>query len=166
MSAWIFQGNPKRFDVNQYLLQHYHREPEELTWIVPPRSRIQGGDRAFMWRSDGPVRASGGLIAIGRVVAGPEFVPDDSPELWAPNEVHATQMAWHVRIRFEELRLRPDQGMLLRVDLEKDPVLPRLQILRYRAVTVSLVSDAEERELMQRWTARRPSNAPGTKVQS
>ena len=159
MSAWIFQGNPKLFDVDRYLMQHRHKN--EIVWTVRPKRRIERGDRAFIWRADGGVKFSGGLVAVGRVLSAPEFITDDAPELWRAGEQDATQPEWQVRIHLDEIRLTERKGMLRRVDLEKDPVLSGLQILHYRAVMVSPVSTREEDALLTRWAERRPSASVG-----
>ncbi len=159
MSAWIFQGNPKRFDIDRYLLQQF-RSTRELGWTVPKsaQDQISVGDQAFMWRADGRVPQSGGLIAVGSVIASPSYLPGTVPSLWTEDEPAAKDIALRVGIRLDELRPTPQQGMVLRVDLENDPVLRSLRILHFRAVTISPVSVSEASELLRRWERRRPAN--------
>ena len=62
MKGWIFQGNPTKFKIDDYLLLR-----NEIHWLVRPEGyakRIEPGDIAFIWRSDGPRRDTGGLVAL------------------------------------------------------------------------------------------------------
>lgn len=153
MGAWIFQGNPKRFDIDTYLTQAWSRPSREILWTVKPKPPIQRADRAFLWRADGRVRFSGGLVGIGRVLSEPLFISDDAPELWAPDIESPEAPDWRVRIKLEQLRMTPSDGMLQRLDLEHDEMLHTLRILHFRAVMVSPVTSTEERELLLRWDA-------------
>jgi len=64
LAAWVFQGNPDRFDIDDYVARY----PELIYWRTPRHAKeITVGDRAFLWRS-GP---KAGAIAIGTVVEAP-----------------------------------------------------------------------------------------------
>lgn len=159
MGAWIFQGNPKHFPgMDTYLVRAWNRPSREILWTVGSkwRRRIQPGDCAFLWRADGNVRFSGGLIGVGHVLSEPLFIPDDAPGDWAPDKRAAAEaLDWRVRIALEELHLTPGDGMLRRIDLKHDETLSTLLILRYWRVMVSPVTPMEEQELLQRWDAAR-----------
>ena len=59
--AWIFQGNPQKFDVDDYLARY----PELIYWRVPRyQSEIVVGDRVFIWRAG----SESGVVASGVVV--------------------------------------------------------------------------------------------------
>ena len=46
MAAWLFQGNPDRFDVDAYL-----RADRHVYWTVARHENdIAVGDRVFLWR--------------------------------------------------------------------------------------------------------------------
>jgi hypothetical protein len=149
--SWIFQGNPKTFDVDTYL-----RTRRTIHWTVKPLRHIEPGDRAFIWRADGFDRGSGGIVAIGWVTSRPEVGPDDAPHLWRRRlpEVVNTE-ALRVPIALDEVRLTPQSGMLLRTDLEHSPDLAGLQILRYRALMVCPVSDQHAELLERLWNQHR-----------
>jgi hypothetical protein len=74
-SHWIFQGNPKFFDVDQYL-----RSRTQISWSVNQhQSKIQVGDKVLFWRS-GP---DGGVIAECIVETRPvNEIQGDAPELY------------------------------------------------------------------------------------
>ena len=62
--AWIFQGNPRKFEIDEYVARY----PELIYWYTPRHaSEIQLGDRVFLWRSGDEA----GAIAIGSVVEEP-----------------------------------------------------------------------------------------------
>lgn len=76
--AWIFQGNPKKYDVSRAVC-----ELTEIPWTVNQhRDRIQAGDRVYIWES-GP-RA--GIVAAGRVLRGPYQRPADSTGTYVRDE--------------------------------------------------------------------------------
>lgn len=59
MNTWIFQGNPKRFNVDDYVLGN-----EIIWWSIRQESlvkHVQINDEVFIWRSDGEVRELGVL---------------------------------------------------------------------------------------------------------
>ena len=106
--AWIFQGNPKKFAIDEYLASF----PQLIYWYTPRHaSQIQIRDRAFIWRSG----AEAGVIAIGTVVEKPKLGGNvRHPEalgidLWSvdrldPNEVKTG-------IRLDDVRLTIEEGM-------------------------------------------------------
>lgn len=56
--AWILQGNPKRFDVDDYLARYSY-----IYWSTPTNQKdFSLGDRVFIWRADDQA----GAIAIGK----------------------------------------------------------------------------------------------------
>jgi hypothetical protein len=153
-TAWIFQGNPKMFDIDRYLREQYERG-EEVVWTCRPKRHVEPGQRVFVWRADGRARGSGGIVALGEALAEPEFIRDASA-LWKPGAPYANTPEWRVRIRLlEEPRLTPGQGMILRTELEGDPIVGSLQILHYRALTVCAVAAQQERELLRLWSERK-----------
>jgi len=64
MKGWIFQGNPTKFKVDQYLLSK-----NEILWLVRPAkyaNRIEPGDLAFIWRSDGSKKGTAELLLVAK----------------------------------------------------------------------------------------------------
>lgn len=70
-NAWVFQANPKQYDVDAALEALDH-----IWWRVPQyTSEIQVGDLVVVWRSG----KEAGVIGVGRVLAPPQLhVPDES----------------------------------------------------------------------------------------
>jgi len=71
LKGWIFQGNPLRFDVDTYL-----RNWNPILWTIGPAGfakKMSIGDYAFIWRSDGMVPKSGGIVALGIMRRASEF---------------------------------------------------------------------------------------------
>lgn len=64
-STWIFQGNPKYYDVVQAVT-----DLNQITWTVNQyQKQIKEGDEAYIWLSG----SGGGIVAAGTVVTDPEI---------------------------------------------------------------------------------------------
>ena len=60
MPSWIFQGNPKIYDLTAAV-----RALKEETWLVQQhRAEIRVGDRVYLWES-GP---EAGIVAVAEVL--------------------------------------------------------------------------------------------------
>jgi len=62
MNTWIFQGNPRVFDIDNYVNKHRF-----IWWSLRQEhflDRIEI-DEVFLWRSDGGQRGTGGNISKG-----------------------------------------------------------------------------------------------------
>ena len=103
-SAWVFQANPKKWDVDAAL-----QSLTVIRWLVNQhRNEIRRGDRVFLWRS-GP---EAGVVATCNVLADPAPLADDKESY---------------RYRLEDAMFAGDR---LRVPLAVDKVLLRRPILR------------------------------------
>ncbi|MBM6819325.1 EVE domain-containing protein [Clostridium saudiense] len=70
MKTWIFQGNQKIFDINEYVTKN-----EIVTWILKIKKfqeEISIGDRVFIWRTEG-IEYPGGIIALTEVKSKPYY---------------------------------------------------------------------------------------------
>ena len=79
MTSWIFQGNPKKFRIDEYL-----RNRQLITWEIRQmhfKDKISTGDEVFIWRADGDKTGSGGIVAKGEILSRPTEIKDDVPEL-------------------------------------------------------------------------------------
>jgi hypothetical protein len=156
MTGWIFQGNPKKFDVDRYLLQK-----NNILWLVRPEkfsAKMGVGDKAFIWRSDGEIRGSGGIVAVGSVSGAPALLADDAPGLWHENI--ASKASVRVGLSISEKRLTAQDGMLPRTSLEEHPVLRNLWIPRWRSQTTYPLSPDEASLLLARWKGFSQSERP------
>lgn len=144
--AWIFQGNPKRFDIDD--LSRY----SFLYWSTPTNQReIAIGDRAFIWKSG----ELSGLVAIGTVkelpvprsdVQTPEALGDD---LWVSQQDEPSEVK--VGIEIEEVRLTLDEGLFSREILKKHPVISKNRIITNPVGTVFRLNSEEEKVLVNLW---------------
>lgn len=119
--AWVFQANPKRFDLLKAL-----RDRSAETWSVNQhRQDIQPGDRIW-FRVTGP---DAGIYAAGRVTSVPR------PEV--------TEFGnWQVDVTFES-RIEPP---LLRAESAGDPVLSAVSALAgLMGTNLSLPAEADAR---------------------
>ena len=149
MNSWILQGNPKRFDVDSYLGRQTN-----IVWTVGNTNMqrsIQKNDTVFIWRSDGFVRGSGGIVAKGLIVDTPKPLQDDAKELWTSKEGLGTSN--RVKILLMDVRLTTEEGMLLRANLEDDLELSNLWILKWRASILYKVSPEHALSIEKLWKA-------------
>jgi 5-methylcytosine-specific restriction enzyme A len=64
MNTWIFQGNPRVFDIDNYVKNHKY-----IWWSLRQEyyfEKVQIGDVVFLWRSDGGQRGTGGIPSKGK----------------------------------------------------------------------------------------------------
>lgn len=126
--AWIFQTNPDRFRVDDYL-----RENEVFCWTLNQhRSEVQVGDRVYIWRSG----KEAGIVAVASVEAVTDVV-DNLSGYWI---VQPTKNAPKVRLNLI--------GKWVDAPLSRDAVrevLPSLTILRVpRQTNYDLSSEENE----------------------
>ena len=146
-NAFLFQGTPNRFAVNDYVARYPY-----LYWSATRLLKeIEEGDRAVIWRSGG----DGGVIALGEVVEAPtpqsgvrhpEALGDD---LWRAQAESPSDMKVGIRVR--DFRLSADEGMLGRPQLLDDPVLSGMSLLRSPQGTVFRLSDDHYNRILQLW---------------
>ncbi|KAA9022936.1 AAA family ATPase [Niallia endozanthoxylica] len=133
MNYWIFQGNPKQFDVNTYV-----EENKELTWGVRQKQYIDDikmGDKVFLWRADGGKKNSGGVIALSEVISEP-YEGDEHYE---------------VKLVIKAYRLTKDDGMLMRHELKELPETKTIQILKIGTGTNFKLTEQEFLILSEFW---------------
>lgn len=152
--VWIFQGNPKKFDLDDYLARY----PELIYWRVPRyQAEVAVGFRAFIWRA-GP---EAGVVASGTIVeaptsvtkvAHPEALGDDLLYADKPEDYEAT-----VGIALDSVRLSPAEGMLRRTIVKDDPLLQYGAIITMPRGTVFFLNDAERERVEVLWAGLRGS---------
>lgn len=126
MAAWVFQGNPEKFDIDDYVARY----PELVYWRTPRHvNEIALGDRAFLWRS-GP---AAGAIAIGTVVEGPTRASDVrhpdalGDDLWRADKPDSAEAKTGVHL--DEVRLSDEDGYVRRSVAKADPDLGKATII-------------------------------------
>ncbi len=131
MKTWIFQGNTKYFDVNNKLENN-----EVIDWSVNQfKEDIDVGDIVYMWRTDGDVKNSGGVVSKGIIV---EYPIEKFGEL-------------KTLIRLHEIRLTIKEGMISRKVVEQNAILKNNRIITVRAGSNFEANEAEAKELNKLW---------------
>lgn len=131
-NTWIFQGNPKVFDVDTYL-----KENKVVTWSIRQErfaDKIKNNDEVYIWRSNS--KTSGGIVAYGKVIKETYMEEDNIPV---------------VDIKIEEYRLTKEDGMLLRDDLKNDVVTSKLSIIKQPNSTNFEVNEEQSDYLNKLW---------------
>ncbi|MGP4082722.1 AAA family ATPase [Pseudalkalibacillus sp. R45] len=136
MNHWIFQGNPKQFNVDDYI-----KNNEVLTWGVRQKhyvEKINIGDKVFIWRSDGGKKNTGGIIAHAEVTS----------EVFEEDEIK-------VELKIFEYRLTEKEGMLLRHKLKEIPETMNLNIIKLATGTNFFIEEDEYKRILNLW--KKPS---------
>lgn len=132
-SAWIFQGNPKYYDVVGAV-----NALDTLTWAVNQYPKqIKGGDTAYIWVSG----SDSGIIASGTIMHDPEMRDRDLNDPYYREGWPGSTPYLAVDIQVErklELRRIP------RAVLLADERTKRLEILTYAGATNFRVTKSEE----------------------
>jgi predicted HNH restriction endonuclease len=155
MKTWIFQGNPDKFDIDEYL-----RRTRKIYWSVKHKkhqNEMSRGDLVYLWRSKGSNNATSGIIASGQLVE--ECKPRDQvndpidlyDSLWQDDNVEASEIKAGILV--SEMRLTPEDGMLKSQDLQKDPDLSRMQILTAHVGTNFSLNQKQSDRINEYWAA-------------
>lgn len=151
--GWVFQGNPAKFDIDDYL----SRYPDLVYWRTPRySSKIAIHDRVFIWRSG----EHSGAIAIGTVIEAPvprervahrEALGDD---LWIAEPPPEHEMKTGLRI--DDLRLSVADGMIPRSLVVDDAILGRTALIRTPTGTVFELSNEATIAMERLWGVGAP----------
>lgn len=145
--AWILQGNPNRFDIDEYLSRY-----SSIYWSTPTNKKeFSIGDAVFIWRAG----KDAGIVAYGKVKELPVprsdvKIPEALGEgFWVgqidePSEVK-------VGIELDEVRLSSEEDMLERDALKLHPVLGKSRIITNPVGTVFRLNSEEEKILEDLW---------------
>ncbi|OMC76786.1 hypothetical protein BK125_17180 [Paenibacillus odorifer] len=148
MKTWIFQGNPKRFKLDEYLIEN-----KEIVWAIKQKhflNDVQVGDTVFMWRSDAGKKGSGGVVAR-TTVTGKPMVCTISPAYWT-SPVDASKELPRVPLHIEELALEGNH--LDRNFIKNNEIFSDLSILKMSNGTNWLLSNSHAEELNRLWQDR------------
>ncbi len=151
MNTWIFQGNPTIFKVDEYL-----QRQKIIWWQIRQKylaDEISIGDEVYIWRADGDRPKSGGIVAKGRIVSKPQNIKNDVPELWVEKQKRMVKL--YVKIKLEEVRFTEEEGMLKRIDLEKDPIVKDMRILKFRSNTNYKLNSIHTNHIRELWNQKR-----------
>lgn len=155
MNTWIFQGNPNKFDIDDYL-----QKSRKIYWSVthPKHQReLTIGDEVYIWRAKGSKNAISGVVAFGIVdeECKPRDQVNDSIALyddrWIEPYIEASEIKAGILI--SDLRLTPLDGMLTSDELKKDPILSNMQILKSRVGSNFLLKKIQSEIIKNYWEA-------------
>lgn len=135
MKIWIFQGNQKVFDINNYVTNN-----EVISWnlkIKKFKDEISIGDRVFIWRTEGDENFPGGVIALTEVVSKPYY-----------NE---KEEVTEVDLAVKESRINLKDNMLTRAKLKMSAKTRFLSIIRSPQGTNFKCTDDEGESLLKYW---------------
>jgi hypothetical protein len=119
---WIFQGNPNRFDIDDYLSRYTY-----IYWSAPTNQKeFEIGDKAFIWRSG----AQAGLVAIGIIKEKPTPRKD---------------------VSIEEVKLTEQEGFVSRDTVKSHPILSKNRIISNPVGTVFHLNAEETSALIDLW---------------
>jgi hypothetical protein len=145
--SWIFQGNPNRFDIDDYLSRYSF-----IYWSCPTNQKeIAIGEKAFIWRAG----KQAGLIAIGTIkenatprkdVKIQEALGDD---LWVSKKDEPSEIK--VGIEIEEVKLTKDEEFISRESIKAHPVLSKNRIITNPVGTAFRINEEEESALLNLW---------------
>jgi hypothetical protein len=148
ITTWIFQGNPKIFDIDAYLREG----TGEVLWLVKQYAAdISVGDTVFLWRSEGDRELPGGIVAELQVLEPVAVQKDDPASLRYWKQPNSEASAAAPRVRMKLLRLASKREVLKREWLIEDAVLKKLLIIRQPAGTNFPVEPIPERRLRDLW---------------
>lgn len=148
MASWVFQGNPDKYDIDDYLTRY----PELIYWRTPRYVKeIVVGDRAFMWRAG----ADAGAVALGVVVEEPtQGTKVKHPEalgvdLWRAEQPDLEEAK--TGIHLHDIRLSYAEGFVSRLLAMTDPVLARSPIITIPNGTVFRLTPDQGAALERLW---------------
>jgi MoxR-like ATPase len=144
--AWIFQANPKYYDIDSAI-----KQLDEMNWTVEQyKNQIHAGDTAYLWKS-GP---DGGIVAVCAILTEPLPMPDQEGAEFIRDESKFDGEQTRVRLRIEQV-LEP---LLSREELKEHEILRDLAPFKFANATnfdVTPQQDAALQALARRETRAR-----------
>ena len=145
-SAWIFQAEPKEWDVDRFLrdVRGGKIDPPTVRWLVADDAQgMQPGDRAYLWRTGDHRKA--GVVAVGEVIAAAAPLEEDRTEYRRKGfEDKYSGSALRAELRIDEVLPKP----LYRVKLEWHDATKDLHILGVTGAETSPVT-ADEHDAIE-----------------
>jgi hypothetical protein len=144
---WLFQGNPDRFDINDYLNRYSY-----IYWsITRHKNEIRLGDPCVIWRSG----QKAGAVAIGKIAEVPRPIAEiDYPDclgddLWR-QQLDSPETI-KVGIKVEGACTDETTGFVSRQALVENPVLSCSLIIRNPQGSVFRLTSEQFREILNLW---------------
>ena len=154
MNYWIYQGNPKEYDIDGYLATHPY-----IYWYSPNhKNEVKVGDDVFLWRAG----KNAGLVAIGKITESPVPLKDVKfPEflgnsLWTKDDSIPNPEELKVGIKILETRLSESNGMLTRKSLQTDSIINGHRIIKNPNGTIFKLEESRGDHLVKIWGINLP----------
>lgn len=131
-SAWMFQGNPKRYDIVRAI-----EDLDKMTWAVSQYNhQIRKGDKVYIWKSG----KDGGIISSGTILCDPETKQPNLNDQYARGTPLNTKPYLAVDIQIEK---KLTDKMVARQTLLSDERTKKLEILTFPRGTNFRVTEEE-----------------------
>jgi hypothetical protein len=148
MQTWLFQANPKTFDIDAFLATR----PSSFLWLVTRSGNsMRVGDRVFLWRAiAGEDEARSGVLAEAEMTDTPSERAEDaaSRSFWLSGD--PAQPRLRVRLRTVRVAGSAKEVVQRKWALE-DPVLRDMTILKAPNATNFLLTDEQAARLSALW---------------
>lgn len=132
-SIWIFQGNPKYYDVINAV-----EDLDQITWSVNQyKQQIKKGDKAYIWLSG----EGGGIVAYGEILENPEIRQPNLEDPYSRDEKLNAQPYLAVDIRIDQKLI---SSRVERTILRADERTKKMEILTYPGATNFRVTKEED----------------------
>lgn len=132
-SVWIFQSNPKRFDILNAL-----EELKEDVWGVRRyKKEIKAGDIGIIWMSG----KDGGIYAISNIVTSPDYMAEgkEVAKFWHSDE-DKNEIKFRVKLKY---KLKLPNNPIFREELKNIPQLKNMSIFKQPQGTNFKVTENE-----------------------
>lgn len=123
-SCWIFQGNPKLYDVVNAI-----KDLNTITWAVNQYPKqINKGDKAYIWLSG----SGGGIVAVGSILCDPKTVQPDKDDPYKLSEDLNNKPYLAVEIKIQR---KLTESIVERTTLKNDERTKKMEIITYPGAT-------------------------------
>lgn len=143
MNTWIFQGNPNKFKIVEYLTDY-----AEIWWSIRQKhfiNDIQTGDIVYIWRADGGKPGTGGILARCQVIEEPTMYLPDESKYW----IEPPQNAYYAaKLKILEFDF---ENIALKSELKLNKALENLMIFKIANQTNYLLSAEQSQAIEEIW---------------
>ena len=152
MATWIFQTNPKEFDIDSQLM-----EENRILWSIRQpqyEGKVKPQDIVFLWRAVGGRPGTGGVIGRSIVIGdAPNVLSEEESKKYWKTDGWKKQYPL-VELEVLEYRLDESEGYIGRDELKKHPNLHKLHILSTPRWTNYSLSQKQAFELEKLWAKK------------
>jgi hypothetical protein len=132
-SCWVFQGNPKYYDVISAV-----KDLETITWAINQNPKqIKKDDKVYIWLSG----TEGGIVAVGIILTDPIMTEPNLDDPFNRSDVLNKEPYLAVEI---EIQKKLTDSIVKRTTLLNDERTKRMEILTYPGATNFRVTKEED----------------------